>query len=139
MTRYQNLLFALLALPVAAGADCAVAINVGSYHFDRSHPYNERNYGAGVECGRYQAGLYKNSEYRTSVYAFRFFELRAPVGIAAGLVTGYEYADVLPAAALTVTAGPARVLVMPPMRVDGRNVGAIGLQLLIPFQHGGKE
>ena len=69
--------------------------------------YNEQNYGLIVEHDNgLTYGIYKNSEYNTSVllgYTFKLYEGDwFEYSLTTGLVTGYEYNDVIPSATLNI-------------------------------------
>lgn len=116
---------------------CAPVVNAASYHFDRSAERNERNFGLGVECGDWQVGTYKNSEWGRSTYAYYLTDTArfgpADVGFVVGLVHGYSYTPVLPVALLSVQLDTVRVLILPPIIVEGENIGVVGVQLIVPF------
>ena len=83
--------------PAFAQADDWLVVTIGSRHHKRG--YNEHNWGAGIEHGinedwRAIAGIYRNSFYRSTVYAgatyhpLRFGDWHA--GGAIFLASGYE-------------------------------------------------
>ena len=101
MNRYLTLILCVIVLMVIldthAKADTWVVGSVTSYHFD-SAGHNQRNYGIGVEQvlnerWSLMAGEYRNSNYRTSVYAgVAWRPLRAGdfhFGFAGGAISGY--------------------------------------------------
>ncbi len=106
-----------LALCAGASAEDYWALNLGSYHFDRSTPLNETNLGAGygrksVYCGG-EAGAYWNSHDKLAVYGLGFCETPGDLslGVFAGAATGYQdipdhYHGVIPIAGLQIGAGP---------------------------------
>lgn len=88
---------ALLALCSSAFAEDWLVATLTSYHFDDGH-HNQRNYGLGVEHTLDEhwsllAGEYRNSMYRTSVYAgaaFKPWRLGDfGFGFAGGAISGY--------------------------------------------------
>lgn len=91
------------SLPAWAG-EWHVQLPTVSYHTDRSKSYEESNYGLGVRYEpddsalAYQAGAYRNSYRRTSVFVIVDYlplavaHVRA--GLFAGLATGYAYIDI---------------------------------------------
>ncbi len=96
----------------------ALGVILSSYHFDRDKGYNEVNPGVYANCDGYTAGVYYNSERRTSVIAGYTFSL-GPVDVLAGVVTGYRRG---PALALlpSVKVGHVRIGLIPPVAgVDG--------------------
>ena len=102
--------------------------------------YNEFNYGAGVEHTLNQnwtlaGGWYHNSEYRGSVYAYGRYALYKrdswDIGVAAGAVTGYQRAAVIPMAFPEVCYAWACAMFAPQVESTGANV--VGLRLRIPI------
>jgi len=73
---------------------------------------NQQNLGAGVECGSFEGGFYRNSEDRASLYGgVHYFPIRygdVALGVRADLVTGYRVMGLLPAGGLVAeyTHGP---------------------------------
>lgn len=128
----KTLLFAML-FASNANADCNPVVNLASYHFDRTEQHNERNYGLGVECGRWSIGQYKNSEYGQTQYVFYNFPITENFGVLTGVVRGYTYKEYMPIAALSIRYSVLRFAVVPPIRVDGKNRGLIGMQIVIPI------
>jgi len=81
-----------LIIPLVSEA-CTTEVHLASSHdtsgkWDNSQ-FNESNLGLGRECKGYQAGFYKNSDSRLSVYAGRVFRLNPYTGIKLGIVSGY--------------------------------------------------
>jgi len=132
-------LFLILLLFISnVSAQTYVQINGVSLH-DQSG-YNGFNYGAGLEQvihGPWSVagGWYYNSEYRGSAYAYgRYaFYRQGPwdVGIAAGAVTGYQRAPVIPMAFPEVCYSWVCSLFAPRLESTGANV--IGFRLRIPI------
>lgn len=93
-----------------------IGLHIGSQHFP-ARDHNNFNPGAYVRSDRdWAAGFYFNSEEHWSVYAARDFNLAGPIGIRAGLVTGYRIAPVFPLAALTLDLGEhVRLAFIPPV------------------------
>lgn len=140
---------ALILLPLAAKADDGWLLNVhgASHHFAKKNDgsrFNEINYGLGIEreIGDFaiQAGAYRNSIDRTSVYATaRWTPLNIAgvrVGAMAGVVTGYEFngGGPTPAAALVaVTPEIGRVsmqvMAIPPAHPKVVSVVALSLRV----------
>lgn len=72
-----------------------------SRHADREAGYNEKNYGLFYEnSDGFMAGVYKNSEFNTSVAVgghFNIFDTKyVDMNMKYGLVTGYEFMSVAP-------------------------------------------
>jgi len=69
-----------------------------SYHASLIETYkmNIVHPNVGMECQRYETGIFYNSEYGTSVYAGRKFSVTPKSYVEVGLVSGYEAYDVLP-------------------------------------------
>lgn len=134
---------AILALILALNlsltqAQTYVQINGVSLH-DQSG-YNGFNYGAGLEQGitdriTVAGGWYYNSEYRGSAYAYSRYAVykrdRWDIGIAAGAVTGYQRAAVVPMAFPEVCYGWVCSLFAPRVETTGANV--VGIRLRIPI------
>lgn len=133
----------LLALVLAltfslSQAETYVQINGASIH-DQSG-YNGFNPGAGLERSLTQrwsvaGGWYYNSEYRGSAYAYgryAFYKKNLwDIGVAAGLVTGYQRASVLPMAFPEACYGRVCVLAAPRVESTGANVVAARLRIPI--------
>jgi hypothetical protein len=101
--------------------------------------FNSANYGAGIETSvsdrsSVAGGWYRNSERRGSTYVYGRYtfykKLDWDVGIAAGAVTGYSRATVVPMAFPEVCYKWACTLILP--RVDSTGANAIGFRLRIP-------
>ena len=133
---------ALLALVLALNlslihAQTYVQINGVSVH-DRSG-YNGLNYGAGLEQGitdrwTVAGGWFRNSEYRSSVYAYGRYSVYQQdhwdIGIGIGAVSGYQRATVLPMLFPEACYGWLCSLFVP--QVDANCASAIGFRLRIP-------
>lgn len=129
-------MIACLMAPISH-AQTWIQINGMSVH-DRSG-YNGFNYGAGIEQGitdriTVAAGWYYNSEYRGSTYAYgryAFYKKNGwDLGVAAGAVTGYQRAAVVPMVFPEACYGWACALFAPRVEATGANV--IGVRLRIP-------
>ena len=60
-------------------------------HSKTTAGYNNMNYGLGYRWDSgWSAGVYKNSYYRTAVYATKDWMFTQNIGVFAGLATGYE-------------------------------------------------
>jgi len=119
-------------------AQTYIQINGVSAH-DRPG-YNEFNYGAGLEQGitdrvSVAGGWYLNSEYRGSAYAYgryAFYKKNSwDIGIAVGVVTGYQRSSVLPMTFPEVCYAWGCTLFMPRVEPTGANV--LGFRLRIPI------
>jgi hypothetical protein len=104
--QYKNSIIAIFLIFFLTSTACAetyVQLNGISVH---NRPgFNEFNYGAGIEqtvTDRWSVagGWFRNSEYRGSTYAYARYAVykNGPwnIGVAAGLVTGYESYTVAP-------------------------------------------
>lgn len=118
-------------------AQTYVQINGISVH-DQSG-YNGFNYGAGLEQSitdsiSVAGGWYYNSEYRGSAYAYGRYAVykrdRWDIGIAVGVVTGYQRAAVVPMAFPEACYGWACAMFAPKIESTGANV--VGFRLRIP-------
>ncbi len=119
-------------------AQTYVQVNGVSAH-DRPG-YNGINYGAGVEHSlsknwTVSAGWYYNSERRGSVYAYGRYALYKrdswDIGVAVGVVTGYQRAAVIPMAFPEVCYAWTCAMFAPRVEATGANV--VGLRLRIPI------
>jgi hypothetical protein len=133
---------ALLALVLALNLSLTQAqtwlqINGVSFH-DRSG-YNGLNYGAGLEQGitdriSVAGGWYYNSEYRGSGYGYGRYAVYKQdlwdIGIVAGVVTGYQRAQVVPMIFPEVCYSWICSLFAPRIEATGANV--VGVRLRIP-------
>jgi hypothetical protein len=127
----------LFFVSLATQAETYIQVNGVSAH-DRSG-YNGFNYGAGVEQAvtkdwNVAAGWYYNSEYRGSTYAYgryAFYKKDSwDIGVALGVVTGYQRAAVVPMAFPEVCYAWVCGLYAPRVEHTGANV--VGLRLRIP-------
>lgn len=114
--------FAALAICCAfpAWGEDYLAVNLGSYHFDRSKPLNETNLGLGYGrmqgyCGG-EVGAYWNSHDKLAAYGVGICETKGPVkaGVFLGAASGYQdipdnYHGVIPIGGLQFTAGPVQL------------------------------
>ena len=112
----------------AEAAECSPTVTVSSYHFNRAHDYNERNYGLGVTCDRWSVGQYRNSEYARSTYLFYNYPINAHFGVTTGLVSGYAYSPILPVVALYAKVGVIRLVIVPFV--------VVGAQIVLPIKFG---
>jgi hypothetical protein len=133
---------ALLALVLAltlslTQAQTYVQINGVSLH-DQSG-YNGLNYGAGLEQvvhGPWSiaGGWYRNSDYRGSTYAYGRYAFYQKdgwnLGLAMGVVTGYEPYPVAPALFPEACYSYLCAVALPRVKATGAN--AIGFRLRIP-------
>lgn len=78
-----------------------------------NQPWEEVNPGIGLRSGPWQAGVYRNSYGRPSVYAIGHLGQR--YGVFGGLATGYPAAAVLPLGGLFVRLGPVTLRGVPPV------------------------
>jgi hypothetical protein len=131
-------LITLWVISVAIQAETYIQVNGVSVH-DRPG-YNGWNWGAGLEQGvannwTVSAGWYYNSERRGSVYAYGRYALYKrdswDIGVAVGVVTGYQRASVVPMAFPEVCYAWACAMFAPRVEATGANV--VGLRLRIPI------
>jgi hypothetical protein len=131
------LLALVLALNLSLSqAQTYVQVNGVSVH-DQSG-YNGWNWGAGLEqsiANRWSvaAGWYYNSEYRGSAYAYGRYAVYKrdswDIGVAAGAVTGYNRASVVPMAFPEVCYAWVCGLFAPRVESTGANVVAFRLRI----------
>lgn len=135
----------LLATTACASDVWSLQLHGLSWHaapraeFDQTHrDWNERNVGLGIRhtfsaTWGVQAGAYRNSVDRTTVYAVanytpvQFGALR--VGGFAGLGSGYKSTPLLAGGLIEI--GPVTVRVIP--RIKGQTPMTFGLEVGIPF------
>lgn len=111
-------------ISLAAGIT-AVAMSLGSYHFDRSVVHDEINPGLLVELeGKYVVGAYRNSWARTTVLVGRTFDFgnvgSVNFGAVLGGCTGY---DSPVCGALTARVGFVHLIFTPPTHNTSAVVG----------------
>lgn len=133
---YIAIFLAIAALAFSAKADSLILLGV-SKHFGTDKPHRERNWGIGWERNDWMAGVYLNSNYRTSVYLlYPIFSYplteRLTFALPIGAATGYSLA-VTPVAIPTFTYRVGNhyhidVGVMPPI---GGKQTIVGAQLRI--------
>ncbi len=111
---------AVLAVSSPAMSETYWALNLGSYHFDRSQGLNETNLGFGYgrsngTCGT-EGGAYWNSHDKLALYGLGFCETSGQVRIGGflGAASGYQdipdnYKGVIPIAGVQLSAGPVLV------------------------------
>lgn len=87
-----------------------LGLTLGSYHFDRSSPYQEFNPGAYLSCDGWTGGVYKNSLGKTSAFAGKAWEF-GPFSLAVGAVSGYSK--------------PLMLMVFPSVKIKSVRVGFI--------------
>lgn len=86
---FSLLVAAMACASVRACTEWGGGVHLGTYHFDRSGERREFNPGLYVRCNDYSAGLYVNSASKPSWWAGRTWR-QGPVGLTAGVVTGYS-------------------------------------------------
>ena len=69
----------------------ALGVHLATYHFDRSRDLNEFNPGIYARADRWQAGVYRNSYRKPSLYVSYAFPLTERVAVHVGAVTGYRH------------------------------------------------
>jgi hypothetical protein len=82
-------------------AAIAIGVHIGTWHFKQDHRLRDFNPGVFARADRWQAGLYHNSQRRTSAYVSYAFPLSERWAVSVGAVTGYEHARVAPAVVLS--------------------------------------
>lgn len=94
--------FFLLTPSKAEAGWLELQVHGASYHIDREKQRNEVNYGLGLkyirdDCSHVSIGMYKNSQYKTSVYAAfgRLIPIsrNISIGYEAGIINNYSFND----------------------------------------------
>jgi len=121
-----------------SSAETYIQINGASVH---SKPgFNEFNYGAGIEqtvTDRWTiaGGWYRNSDYRGSVYGYARYALYKDghwdIGVAGGLVTGYEPYTVAPTLFPEVCYSYLCAVALPQIKTTGASALAVHLRVPI--------
>jgi hypothetical protein len=134
----KHLLLLLLFITSTAGAESYVHVNGASKH--NKSGYNEQNWGIGYEQSinlKWTAavGVYKNSEYQPSAYAYARYTVyknnQWDIGINSGVVTGYRKQTVLPVALPEVCYGWVCSMIIP--QIGGIEASAVTARLRIPI------
>jgi hypothetical protein len=121
-----------------AHAETYIQINGVSVHTKPG--FNGFNYGAGIEqtiTDRWSVagGWYRNSEYRGSAYSYARYSVYKDgawnIGIAGGLVTGYESYTVAPTVFPEVCYDYLCAVALPQVKSTGAS--ALALHLRVPF------
>lgn len=127
----------LVAVVNHSMAETYIQINGASIH-DRPG-FNSVNYGAGIEQTVSEnwtvaGGWYRNSEYRSSTYAYARYTVYKSgpwdLGIGAGLVTGYNNYTVAPMAFPEVCYSYLCAIALPQVEPGGASV--LGFHLRVP-------
>ena len=97
-------ILAVVLLVTSQARAAEIIVHGPSYHFNTAAGYYNDTYGLGYAFdNKVVVGAYRNSEEDDSVYLAYLYEFNPYIGVLAGLVTGYERADVVPAATLVLT------------------------------------
>jgi len=135
----KRLLFLLLFATSTVAAESYLHLNGASKH--NKSGYNEQNWGAGYEQSinstwTAAVGVYNNSEYRHSTYAYARYTVYKnkswDIGINGGIVTGYRKQSVLPMALPEVCYSWVCSMVIP--QIGGIEASAITARLRIPIK-----
>jgi hypothetical protein len=119
-------------------AETYIQINGASVH-DKPG-YNQFNYGAGIEqtvTDRWSlsGGWYRNSDYRGSAYVYARYSVYKDgpwdLGVAGGLVTGYEPYTVAPTLFPEVCYSYLCAVALPKVKTTGASALAVHLRLPI--------
>ena len=135
----MRLLIAILFLiTTSASAETYIQINGVSVH---TRPgFNGFNYGAGIEqtiTDRWTVagGWYRNSDYRGSAYGYARYSVynNGPwdIGVAGGLVTGYEPYTVVPTLFPEVCYSYLCAVALPQVKATGASALAVHLRVPI--------
>ena len=135
----MRLLVAILFLiTTSVAAETYIQVNGASVHTKPG--FNGFNYGAGIEQTITEnwtlaGGWYRNSEYRGSAYAYGRYAVykNGPwdIGVAGGLVTGYEPYTVAPTLFPEVCYSYLCAVALPQVKSTGTS--AIAVHLRVPI------
>ena len=135
----MRLLVAILFLiTTSVSAETYIQVNGASVHTKPG--FNGFNYGAGIEQTITEnwtlaGGWYRNSEYRGSAYAYGRYAVykNGPwdIGVAGGLVTGYEPYTVAPTLFPEVCYSYLCAVALPQVKSTGAS--AIAVHLRVPI------
>jgi hypothetical protein len=134
----KSLLLLLLFASSTATAQSYLHLNGASKH--NKSGYNEQNWGAGYEQSinstwTAAVGVYNNSEYRHSTYAYARYTVyknnQWDIGINSGIVTGYRKQSVLPVVLPEVCYSWVCSMIIP--QVGGIEASAVTVRLRIPI------
>jgi hypothetical protein len=120
-----------------AVAETYIQLNGASVH---NRPgFNGFNYGAGIEQTITEhwsvaGGWFRNSEYRSSAYAYARYAVYKDgpwdIGVGAGIVTGYESYTVAPSLFPEACYSYFCAVVLPQVKTDGAS--ALALHIRVP-------
>lgn len=96
----------------------AIGLHIGTYHFDRTRDYQEVNPGIYARCEGVAAGVYFNSERKTSAW-IGVERKTGPVDWTFGAVVGYTRSPVLPLVVPSYKVGTARISLLLPLEKGG--------------------
>lgn len=96
----------------------AIGLHLGTYHFDRNRDYQEFNPGTYVRCEDVTAGVYFNSERKTSAW-IGVERKTGPIDWTLGVVFGYTRSPVLPLVVPSYKVGSTRVSLLLPLEKGG--------------------
>jgi hypothetical protein len=105
----------------------AIAISLGSYHFNRDYEHNEVNPGVFVELDHdFVVGVYRNSHWKTTALVAGRWTLvqsgSVNLGLLAGVCTGYRSPV---CGSLVVGVGPVTLAFVP--KVGSESSAVVGL------------
>lgn len=122
---------AALALPLQAYAESAYSVPkqaavckqaavyvAGLAWHAEGDSYRVFTPGIAGECNGWSAGAYLNSIGRLSLHVDTRVKIYGPIGLRAGLVSGYIEGRVLPSVAASIMVRNVEVLVLPEVRYD---------------------
>ena len=85
----RYIITAALALLTMAAQAQTVGVHTYTHHFDSHNRLNERNWGLYVRTDAWEAGAYRNSFRRNTVYAGKVWSY-GPVSLTLGAAYGYQ-------------------------------------------------
>jgi len=103
--------------PTAVCKQAAIYVAGLAWHAE-GDGYRTFTPGIAGECNGWSAGAYLNSIGKLSMHIDTRIDIYGPVGLRAGLVSGYIEGRILPSAAASIMVRNIEVLVLPEVRYD---------------------
>ena len=104
-------------IPAAICKQAAIYVAGLAWHAE-GDGYRTFTPGVAGECNGWSAGAYLNSIGKLSMHADKRVDIYGPVGMRAGVVSGYVEGRVLPSVAASIMVRNIEVLILPEVRYD---------------------